>query len=207
MRAKQLMGLFLVAGSCFFSDLHAESAEDLSLVAAATASNWHACHSPLGNCSLEFPVAPSRLADKIKAKESGLDVHYDAFVTSGSTSLKNESSDAVTYMFLVTQYPEFVDDSYAKMGLESFLNGLINRSSSHELLRAQLTLVEGNEALDFLIRAGTKFFSGRAVTLKNNLYLLAMECEIPSYSANEENYQRFLSSFKLQTNPVQGKQK
>lgn len=190
LKTKVISSTFLLS-SLFASQLSANSLnEDVALAEAievAAQNGWQLCHSSLGNCQLAFPKTPDRLADKMQNKGGKMEVNYDAFVTSPDAK--------TTYMLLVTKYPEFVDESYAKIGLEGFLNGLINRSVSNELLSAQMTFVEGNEALDFLIKAGTQFFKGRAIILKNHLYLMAMECEIPSY--NHENYERFIGSFQL----------
>lgn len=165
------------------------SVDSLSSIPAAssTVSTWATCHSALGCCSLAFPKEPSRLADKSRDREGAQEIHYDAFVT--------PPDGKETYMLLVTKYPDSSNEMGAKMALEGFLNNLINRSTSNELLSAQMSLVFGYESLDFLIKAGTQFFKGRAVIAKNKLYLMAMECEIPSYSP--ENYEKFIRSFQF----------
>ena len=58
-----------------------------------------------------------------------------------------------------------------------------------------MILVEGHEALDFFIRSGGTYFKGRALMIKNQLYLMAMGCEMQSY--DEGYYNQFVESFLL----------
>ena len=67
--------------------------------------------------------------------------------------------------------------------------------SLHQLIFADLSLVGGHEALDFFIRTGGVYFKGRALMVKNSLYLMAMECEVQNY--DEIHYKKFIESFQL----------
>lgn len=119
--------------------------------------------------------------------DEGFELKYDAYISS--------SEQQTVFMLLIAQYPSFVDESYAQMSLEGFLNGILTHNPGNQLLFADLLLVDGHEALDFFIRTGNIYFKGRAVMVKNSLYLMAMECEIPQY--DEVRYKHFVSSFKL----------
>ena len=81
------------------------------------------------------------------------------------------------------------------MLFRSFLNGILTHNPGNQLLSADLLLVNGLEALDFHVRSGNVYFKGRAVMVKNKMYLMAMECEIPSY--DERQYKHFVESFKI----------
>jgi hypothetical protein len=148
---------------------------------------WKEFHSGPGNCSMMFPADPEHISEKMAMPEEGFELKYDAYISA--------AEQQTVFMLLIAQYPEFVDETYAQMSLEGFLNGILTHNPSNQLLFADLLLVDGHEALDFFIRTGNVYFKGRAVMVKNSLYLMAMECEIPSY--DEVRYKHFVNSFKL----------
>lgn len=153
----------------------------------ALPQGWTDFHSVVGKCTLKFPTAPEHISEKMAVPEEGYDLKYDAYIC----SLEKKS----VYMLLIAEYPAFVDQSLAQVSLEGFLNGILSNNPSNQLLFADLLLVEGHEALDFFIRTGGVYFKGRAVMVKNHLYLMAMECEVQNYDEGRYNY--FVTSFKL----------
>lgn len=153
----------------------------------AQPQGWTDFHSVVGKCTLKFPMTPEHISEKMNVPEEGYDLKYDAYIC----SLEKKS----VFMLLIAQYPEFVDQSLAQVSLEGFLNGILANNPSNQLLFADLLLVEGHEALDFFIRTGGVYFKGRAIMVKNHLYLMAMECEVQNY--DEGRYNFFVSSFKL----------
>jgi hypothetical protein len=140
-----------------------------------------------GMCSMEFATTPEHISEKMQMDGEGVDLQYDAYIASSD---KNE-----IFMLLIAEYPEFVDEQFARMSLEAFLNGLLTHNPANQLLYADLVLVEGYEALDFFIRSGSMYFKGRALMVKNQLYLMAMECEVQGY--DEVRYNNFVNSFSL----------
>jgi hypothetical protein len=148
---------------------------------------WTDFHSVGGKCTMKFPMTPEHISEKMNVAKEGVDLKYDAYVC--SLEKKN------IFMLLIAQYPDFVDQSLAQISLEGFLNGILSNNPSNQLLFADLLLVEGHQALDFFIRTGGVYFKGRAVMVKNHLYLMAMECEVQNYDEGRYNY--FVSSFKL----------
>lgn len=160
--------------------------------AQAVPVGWKEYHAKAGNCSLYMPSDPEHISEKMAMPDEGFELKYDAYISAAD-------QDSV-FMLLVAQYPEFVDEAYAQMSLEGFLNGILTHNPGNQLLAADLILVGGNEALDFHIRAGNVYFKGRAVMVKNSLYLMAMECEIPHY--NEARYNNFVDSFKIHQNKM-----
>ena len=136
---------------------------------------------------MKFPSSPEHVSEKMNIAEQGVELKYDAYISSG---------DAKTiFMLLIAQYPDFVDERFAHMSLEAFLNGILTHNPGNQLIFADLVLVEGHEALDFFIRSGSVYFKGRAMMVKNSLYLMAMECEVQHY--NEGHYKTFVESFAL----------
>jgi len=149
--------------------------------------DWKEFHSVVGKCTLKFPTAPEHISEKMNMPEEGYDLKYDAYIA-------NQDKKSV-YMLLIAQYPEFVDQSLAQASLEGFLNGILANNPGNQLLFADMLLVDGHQALDFFIRTGGIYFKGRAIMVKNNLYLMAMECEVQNY--DEARYNFFVSSFKF----------
>ncbi len=149
--------------------------------------DWPEFNATAGQCKMCFPSAPEHVSQKLTGPEPGYDLKYDAYISA--------LDERTVFMLLVAQYPEFVDETYAQMSLEAFLNGILTYNPENQLIFADLLLVEGHEALDFFIRTGGVYFKGRAVMVKNSLYLMAMECDVQIY--DEQNYNKFVHSFKL----------
>lgn len=150
-------------------------------------SSWTEFHSVVGKCTMLFPAYPEHMSEIMSVPDEGYDLKYDAYISS--------EDKKTVFMLLIAQYPDFVDESYAQMSLEGFLNGILSHNPGNQLIFADLLLVDGHEALDFFIRTGGVYFKGRAFMIKNSLYLMAMECEVQTY--NEGNYTLFVNSFKL----------
>ncbi len=148
---------------------------------------WQEFHSVVGNCTMQFPKYPDHLSEKLRLPEEGFDLKYDAYISA--------IDQKTVFLLLIAQYPDFVDQSYARMSLEGFLNGILTHNPNNQLIFADLSLVGGHEALDFFIRTGSIYFKGRALMVKNSLYLMAMECEVQNY--DEVHYKKFVESFQL----------
>lgn len=149
--------------------------------------NWQEFHSVVGKCTMQFPKYPDHLSEKMRLPEEGFDLKYDAYISA--------MDQKTVFLLLIAQYPEFVDETYARMSLEGFLNGILTHNPNNQLIFADLSLVNGHEALDFFIRTGSVYFKGRAIMIKNSLYLMAMECEVQNYE--EAHYNKFIGSFQL----------
>lgn len=190
---EMLKGAFLSAaltGAVLLGPLTAEAAQQPQKNAAIEKnelSKWQEFHSMSGNCKMRFPHQPEHVSEKMSMPDGGYELKYDAYIA----TLEQHS----VFMLLVAQYPDFVDESYAHVGLESFLNGILNHNPGNQLIFADLVLVNGHEAIEFFIRTGNIYFKGRALMVKNSLYLLAMECEIVKY--DEKNYNHFINSFQF----------
>lgn len=154
---------------------------------AKNLGGWRRFHSVQGGCTISLPNAPEHMKQIMPLSEEGYELRYDVYVSAFQRK--------AVYMLLVAQYPPFVNEAHAEMSLESFLNGLITQSPENKLIFADLVEVQGHIALDFFIQARGTYFKGRAVMANNNLYLLAMECEVKNYL--EEHYKHFISSFEL----------
>lgn len=150
-------------------------------------SAWQEFHSVVGKCTMKFPKYPDHLSEKMRLPEEGFDLKYDAYISA--------MDQKTVFLLLIAQYPDFVDETYARMSLEGFLNGILTHNPNNQLIFADLSLVGGHEALDFFIRTGSVYFKGRALMVKNSLYLMAMECEVQNY--DEINYNAFVESFQL----------
>mgnify|MGYP000202101181 CR=1 FL=1 len=149
-------------------------------------ANWHKVASKQGNCTVKFPSSAERVSEKMKIDEV-TEMQYEAYVSA--------SNEDTVFMMLVAQYPDFVDEDFAQMSLEAFLNGILSHGAEAQLLFADLVLVQGYEGLDFFIRTGPNFFKGRVLMVKSQLYLLAMECKVSEY--DEKGYEAFVNSFLL----------
>lgn len=148
---------------------------------------WQDFESAGGKCRMKFPKYPDHLSEKMRLPEEGFDLKYDAYISA--------LDQKTIFMLLIAEYPDFVDESYAKMSLEGFLNGVLTHNPNNQLIFADLSLVNGHEALDFFIRTGGHYFRGRALMVRNSLYLMAMECEVQNY--DEGHYKIFVDSFHL----------
>jgi hypothetical protein len=162
----------------------------LLLLCSATSepSGWQKFQSAAGKCEIAFPATPEHVRQKMSMPDEEYDMAYDVYIST-------QGREAV-YMVLIAQYPPFVDDQYAEVSLESFLNGILNQHPNNELVFADLIQVQGHKGMDFFIKTQGVFFKGRAVMAGSNLYLLAMECEHSNY--NDVDFKYFIQSFALQ---------
>ncbi len=149
--------------------------------------SWQDFHSTAGKCTMKFPKYPDHLSEKLRLPEEGFDLKYDAYISA--------LDQKTVFMLLIAQYPDFVDETYARMSLEGFLNGVLTHNPNNQLIFADLSLVDGHQALDFFIKTGGVYFKGRALMVKNSLYLMAMECEVQNY--DEGQFNAFVESFQL----------
>lgn len=163
------------------------ASEAASIQEVTAGKNWQQISMAPGKCSMKFPSAPEHVSETMQMDGVEFSLQYDAFIASSETKS--------IFMLLVAQYPDFVDEQFAHMSLEAFLNGILTHNPNNQLLFADLVLVEGYEALDFFIRSGPMYFKGRALMIKNQLYLMAMECEVQNY--DESHYNAFVNSFFL----------
>lgn len=163
------------------------ASEATSIKEVTVERNWQEVSHAPGKCSMKFPTAPEHVSEVVEMEGVDFNLQYDAFIASSDTK--------AIFMLLVAQYPDFVDEQFAHASLEAFLNGILTHNPNNQLLFADLVLVEGNEALDFFIRSGGVYFKGRALMIKNQLYLMAMECEVQNY--DEGHYNTFVNSFLL----------
>lgn len=189
-RVSQMMKGVMMSSMAAFSLLCAPvlgAAAASAPVQEVDVSQWNEFHSVAGQCKMKFPTQPDHVSEVMNMPEEGYDLRYDAYI-----SPLNEQA---VFMLLVAQYPDIMDEAYAQMSLEAFLNGILTHNPENQLLFADLSLVDGHQALDFFIRTGGVYFKGRAMMVKNSLYLMAMECEVQSY--DEGHYNNFIKSFKL----------
>jgi len=183
---KQFLLLIVMSGLMPLSAMQPQE-DTQEFVQEVSNVSWQEFHSVVGKCTLKFPVAPEHISEKMSVPEEGYDLKYDAYISS-----QDKKS---VYMLLIAEYPQFVDQSLAQASLEGFLNGILANNPGNQLLFADMLLVEGNQALDFFIRTGGVYFKGRAIMVKNHLYLMAMECQVQNY--DESGYKYFISSFKF----------
>ena len=149
--------------------------------------SWKKFHSVHGKCLVSLPESPEHVKQMMPFPEEGYNLRYDVYVSA--------HEQKAIYMLLIAQYPPFINESHAEMSLESFLNGLVTQNHDNNLIFADLIEVQGHKALDFFIESKGVYFKGRAIMAENNLYLLAMECNVNNYLENHFNH--FINSFEL----------
>lgn len=176
----------LFCGSTFFGNGFQEIS-DTMLVKDEMSNQWKKFHSVGGKCCVDLPEAPEHIKQNLAMPDEEYTMQYDVYVS----GMDNKA----VFMMLIAQYPPFVDESFAEMSLESFLNGILSQNPSNQLVFADLVEVQGHKAMDFFIRTNNVYFKGRAVMAKNNLYLIAMECETKNYK--EQDFTHFINSFEI----------
>jgi hypothetical protein len=183
---QEMQAAFLGLGLCF-SPAFVRASDTTSIQEVMVERNWQEVKMGPGKCSMKFPNQPEHVSETMQMEGVEFSLQYDAFIASSDTK--------AIFMLLVAQYPDFVDEQFAHASLEAFLNGILTHNPNNQLLFADLVLVSGYEALDFFIRSGGVYFKGRALMVKNQLYLMAMECEVQHY--DENHYNTFVNSFLL----------
>ena len=188
-----LATLFLSSSTLAFSEL-SKDAEVVPVVSKKAVSDvkdiesWKKFHSVTGKCMVSFPGTPEHVKQTMSLEDDEYDMQYDVYVAT-------EQNKQAVYMVLIAQYPPYVNESYAELSLESFLNGILTQHPNNQLVFADLTQVQGHKAMDFFIKTKGVYFKGRAIMAGSNLYLLAMECEGENFKENQFKY--FIESFEL----------
>lgn len=169
-------------------------AESSSVQLTAAAANnkksfqsWKRLQSTTGKCRISFPDNPEHMQQTMMMPEDNMELKYDVYVAG--------LDQKAVYMVLIAEYPAMVNPSYAQLSLESFLNGILTQNPHNRLIFADLINVDGHKGLDFFIRTKDVYFKGRAIMANNQLYLLAMECEVQNYQEEDFNY--FIGSFEF----------
>ncbi|MCF7806210.1 MAG: hypothetical protein K9M07_05795 [Simkaniaceae bacterium] len=150
-------------------------------------TQWTKMHSTSGKCHIFFPDEPEHMQQTMMLPEDNSELKYEVYVAG--------LDQKAVYMVLIAEYPTMVDQSYSQLSLESFLNGILTQNPHNRLIFADLVNVQGHKGLDFFIRTKDVYFMGRAIMANNQLYLLAMECEMQNYQ--EDDFKHFINSFEF----------
>jgi len=177
-----VLGLALTSFSLDAKEVQADPV--LSKEVSKTKNHWQEFRSINGECCMKFPKYPDHLSEKLRLPEIGFDLKYDAYISA--------IDQKTTFLLLIAQYPDFVDQTYANKNLEGFVEGLLKHNPG---LTHELSLVNGHTVLDLFICKEGMYFKGRALMVKNSFYLMAMECEAQYY--DEASYKTFIDSFEL----------
>lgn len=174
---------------CSVATLQAKSSDDIAFeqTARKSFSSWTQMRSNSGDCQIAFPGNPEHMQQTMMLPEDEMELKYDVYVAG--------LDQTAVYMVLIAEYPTAVNQSYAELSLESFLNGILTQNPHNRLIFADLVEVDGHKGLDFFIRTKDVYFKGRAIMANNQLYLLAMECEVQNY--HEEAFDFFIDSFQF----------
>ncbi len=180
-----VLSLQVVCSTDVFSD--SKPLEILSTVNESNFKQWKKLQSTAGRCKIAMPDQPEHLQQKMSLPEENTELRYDVYVSG--------INDKAVYMMLIAEYPPLIDPSYAELSLESFLNGILTQNPNNRLIFADLVTVQGHKGLDFFIKTKDVYFKGRAIMANNQLYLLAMECEMQHY--HEASFNFFINSFEF----------
>lgn len=177
-------GLMILGGDVFAQP---QSLKELKGGQIADFKTWKKLQSVHGKCRVAMPDQPEHVTQKMALPEEKTELRYDVYVSG--------IRDQAVYMMMIAEYPPLIDPSYAELSLESFLNSILTQNPQNRLIFADIISVQGHKALDFFIKTKDVYFKGRAIMANNQLYLLAMECEMQDY--HEASFNFFISSFEL----------
>jgi len=184
---KKLLALG-VSCFCIAMPLKAQTSEAQAVqVSRQSFNSWKQMQSDSGKCRISFPQVPEHLQQSMMLPEDNSEMKYDVFISG--------LDQQAVYMVLIAEYPTNMNEQYAEMSLQAFMNGILNQNPHNRLIFADLVTVDGYKALDFFIRTHDVYFKARAFIAHNQLYLLAMECEAENYIDEDFNY--FIKSFQF----------
>ncbi|MDN3504136.1 MAG: hypothetical protein P0S95_01005 [Rhabdochlamydiaceae bacterium] len=171
------------------ASLTAATTQDVEALKVSSKSfkSWKRLHSTSGKCRISFPEEPEHMQQSMVLPEEQMELKYDVYVA----GLEQKA----VFMVLIAEYPTVINQSYAQLSLENFLSGILTQNPYNRLIFADLVTVQGHKGLDFFIRTKDVYFKGRAIMANNQLYLLAMECEVQNYQESDFNY--FIDSFEF----------
>ena len=128
-------------------------------------SSWKTVRSK--RCSLKMPMTPYSSSHTNQVR--GEQFNYDVLVA----PVENKA----VYILLVAEYPRAIPKNQHHSNLEQFLTWISSQNPENRLDKASLIRHQGHEGMDFVIRNGSVYFTGRLVIADSRVYLMAVECD------------------------------
>lgn len=136
-------------------------------------------------CTLKMPTTP--YASSHTNQVRGEQFNYDVLVA--------PVDNKAVYLLLVAEYPKPIPKNQQQTNLEQFLTWISSQNPDNRLQSAMLIRHQGHEGIDFVIKNGSIYFSGRLVIVDSRVYLMAVECE--ETTLNEVPVNSYVSSLDL----------
>lgn len=157
----------------------------------SSSSTWKEVRMPTKNVSISFPRQPKHevLADE-SIEGTNITIKEDAYQSS--------ASDGNTYIAVVYRYSSGnIKESDRSEFLHEILMGIVESSPGNELVSSSYGAKDSVSTTDFVITNG-----GEKVTLKGRLLLNGMDMYKmilvnQNGQSSEENYNKFINSFKV----------
>jgi hypothetical protein len=148
---------------------------------------WQRFTAESNGFSIDLPQKPEHIHQVITIPKTDMKIDYDTYIS--------EPSDKVVYVISVWKYPDAIDMSKPEVNLQDGFGGMLSALPDSEVLQMNMTEVEGNKALEFLVKNEDIFFHGKLILVDNTLYQIF--CVYKEEENMEENYDHFIDSFRL----------
>lgn len=160
-----LFSQIAVLVTCFLAGFDPVAQAPAEALKSQELSQWKTIRSK--RCSLKMPGIP--YASSHTNQVRGEQFNYDVLVA----PVENKA----VYILLVAEYPKPIPQSNQQTSLEQFLTWITSQNPENRLDKAALIRHQGHQGVDFVIRNGSIYFSGRLVIADSRVYLMAVECE------------------------------
>lgn len=137
--------------------------------------------------SVDLPKKPENVQQSIEVPKSNLKINYETYLS--------EPNDNIVYVISVWNYPSEIDMSKPEVNLKEGFGGMLSALPGSEVVKQEMTEVDGFNALEFLVKNQDIYFQGKLLLVHNTLYQI-----FTVYKNTEDmksNYPRFINSFKL----------
>jgi hypothetical protein len=151
--------------TCFSAGLTPVAQAPVEALKSSELNQWKTIRSK--RCTLKMPNVP--YASSHTNQVRGEQFNYDVLVA--------PVDNKAVYILLVAEYPKPIPQSNQQTSLEQFLTWITSQNPENRLDRATLIRHQGHQGVDFVIRNGSIYFSGRLVIADSRVYLMAVECE------------------------------
>ncbi len=149
--------------------------------------SWEPFYSVIGNFSVSFPTHPIYSQDRLPVDGGDSSVVLNTYIS--------EPNADVAYMVMAAEFPPSIDVSNPSKNLENALNGVVGYDKNRHLLSAEFSIVQGNQALDFVVMNNGYLTRGRLILIEHTLYQI-----IAAYREDlnlEGSYADFVDSFDI----------
>ncbi len=155
-------------------------------------SDWREFTSGVNGFTVFLPDYPQHASQAVSIPKTNKKRKYEMYAA--------EKVDGTVFMISVIAYPSQIDLSNPTEVSAEIINEIVQKNPNNHLEKADRSIYQGHEAVDFQIQNPERKVSGKLIFVGRLLYLLTYIAKNEAYSADEYNH--FLDTFHFIDKPA-----